>query len=109
MYRALARRVASLPTIVASASLAAVCVHHGGDVNMLRCHVCGATEAHQALVDEVFLISEKYVLVEGLPASICARCGAATFSRETTERIRRMVHEEAQPVRAVAMEVFAYA
>lgn len=76
---------------------------------MLLCHVCGATEAHQELVNEVFLINGKYVLVEGVPASICARCGEATFSRETTERIRRMVHGEAQPVRAVAMEVFTYA
>ena len=76
---------------------------------MLRCHVCGATEAHRELVNEVFVINGKYVLVEGIPASICARCGEATFSRETTARIRRMVHGEAQPVRAVAMEVFAYA
>ena len=76
---------------------------------MVRCHVCDATEARQALVNEVFLINEKYVLVEGIPASICARCGEATFSRETTERIRRMVHGEAQPMRTVAMEVFAYA
>ena len=76
---------------------------------MLPCQVCGATEAHQALVNEVFMINGEYVLVEGIPASICARCGEATFSRETTERIRRMVHGEAQPVRAVAMEGFSYA
>jgi len=76
---------------------------------MLPCQVCSATEAHQALVDEVFVINGKYVLVEGIPASVCARCGEATFSRETTERIRRMVHGEVQPVRAVTMEVFAYA
>jgi HTH-type transcriptional regulator/antitoxin MqsA len=76
---------------------------------MLFCHVCSSTEAHQALVDEVCVINGKYVLVKGIPASICARCGEATFSRETTERIRRMVHGKAQPVRAVAMEVFAYA
>ena len=76
---------------------------------MVRCQVCSATEAHRALVNEVFVIHGKSVLVEGISASICARCGEATFSRETTERIRRMVHGEAQPVRAVAMEVFAYA
>ena len=77
--------------------------------NMLFCHVCSSAEAHQALVDEVFMINGKYVLVEGIPASICMRCGEATFSRDTTERIRRMVHGDAQPVRAVAMDVFAYA
>lgn len=75
---------------------------------MFRCHVCGATEARQALVDEVFVIDGRHVLVEGIPASVCTRCGEAAFSRETTERIRRMVHGEAKPVRAVAMEVFAY-
>ncbi len=76
---------------------------------MLPCQVCCSTEAYQALVNEVFVINGKYVLVEGIPANICARCGEATFSRETTEQIRRMVHGEAQPVRAVAMEVFTYA
>jgi hypothetical protein len=35
------------------------------------------------------------VLVENIPASVCARCGEATFSRETTERIRRMLYGEA--------------
>jgi HTH-type transcriptional regulator/antitoxin MqsA len=72
-------------------------------------HVCSLMEAHQAWVDEVFVIDGRYVLVEGIPARICTCCGETTFSRATTERIRRMVHGEAQPVRAVAMEVFAYA
>ena len=76
---------------------------------MFRCYVCGATEACQALVDEVLVIDGRHVLVEGIPANVCTRCGEATFSRATTERIRRMVHGEAKPVRAVAMEVFAYA
>ena len=76
---------------------------------MLGCYVCGATEVHQVLVDEVFAIDGRHVLVEGIPASVCTRCGEAIFSRATTERIRRMVHGEAKPVRAVAMEVFAYA
>jgi HTH-type transcriptional regulator / antitoxin MqsA len=60
------------------------------------------------IINEEFLLNGKYVLVEGIQASICVRCGEATFSRETTERIRRMVYGEAQPVRAVAMEVFVY-
>jgi HTH-type transcriptional regulator / antitoxin MqsA len=49
------------------------------------------------------------VLVEGIPANICSHCGEATFSSETMERIRCMMRGEAQPVRAVAMEVFTYA
>ncbi len=76
---------------------------------MFQCYVCGSTEANQECTSKVFMIAGGHVLVEDVPASICARCGEVTFSRETTERIRRMVHGEAQPVRAVVMEVFAYA
>jgi HTH-type transcriptional regulator / antitoxin MqsA len=75
---------------------------------MFRCHVCGSTKANEELMNEVFLIDGRRVLVEGIPAHVCARCGEATFSRATTERIRRMVHGEAKPVRADIMDVFAY-
>lgn len=75
---------------------------------MFRCHVCGATQARQEFVTEVFTIDGKRVLVEGIPATVCARCGEATFRRETTERIRRMLHGEAKPVRAEVLEVFTY-
>jgi YgiT-type zinc finger domain-containing protein len=75
---------------------------------MFLCHVCGSTEARQERVNEVFVIDEKHILVEDIPATVCVRCGDATFSRETTERIRRMVHGEAEPVRAEVMDVFAY-
>ena len=76
---------------------------------MFRCHVCGSTEAHPEWVSEVFEVDGSRVLVEGIPASVCARCGEAIFSRDTTEKIRRMVHGEAQPVKSVRMDVFAYA
>jgi HTH-type transcriptional regulator / antitoxin MqsA len=78
------------------------------NIEMLRCYVCGSTQAMPELVSEVFMIEGKYILGEGIPASICVRCGEATFSRETTERLRHMVRGEAQPVRAEILEVFAY-
>jgi YgiT-type zinc finger domain-containing protein len=59
-------------------------------------------------VSEVFLIDGRVVLVEDIPAQICRQCGEATFSRETTEKIRRMVHGEAEPVKSVQVDVFAY-
>jgi len=76
---------------------------------MFQCHVCGSNEARDELVSEVFQIDGKPVLVERIPARVCARCGEATFSRETTEKIRRMVHGEAKPLKSVRMNVFAYA
>jgi YgiT-type zinc finger domain-containing protein len=76
---------------------------------MFRCQVCGAIEARSEVVSEVFLVDGLPVLVEEIPAVVCVRCGDATFSRVTTERIRRMVHGETLPVRSVRADVFAYA
>lgn len=75
---------------------------------MFQCCVCGAEEYRDEQVNEVFQIAGKPILVENIPARVCLRCGEATFSRETTERIRRMVHGEAKPHRTVRMDVFAY-
>jgi HTH-type transcriptional regulator/antitoxin MqsA len=30
------------------------------------------------------------------------------FSRDATERVRRMVHGEAKPIKSIQMDVFAY-
>ena len=75
---------------------------------MFRCHVCGATQAKQEFITEAFIIDGKAVLVEGIPATVCARCGEATFSRETTKRIRRTLHGESKPVQAEVLEVYTH-
>lgn len=76
---------------------------------MLKCPVCGATDMHEALVNEVFQVEGSPILVEGIPARVCVRCGEAIFDRETTEAVRRMVHGEARPVKQIVMDVFAFA
>ena len=59
------------------------------EVIMGGCAVCGSSdESQDQLVDEIFLIDGKYVLVDGIPAKVCPRCGDETFSREIAERIR---------------------
>ena len=40
---------------------------------------------------------------------VCERCGEATFSRETTEKIRRLVHGAGRPGKTVPLDVFALA
>ncbi len=76
---------------------------------MFRCHVCGSIEKKDDYVTEIFTIDDKPVMVEHIPASICTRCGEETFSRETTEKIRSMVHGKVKPVRSISMDIFAYA
>lgn len=76
---------------------------------MFHCHVCGGQFATTELVSEVFEIGGRRVLVEGISAKVCNRCGEATFARETTERVREMVNGAGTPVKTVPMDVFALA
>ena len=63
----------------------------------------------EELVNEVFLIAGKFIMVENIPAKVCVNCGETTFSRETTEKIRQMLHGEAQPIKSIQVDVFAFA
>jgi YgiT-type zinc finger domain-containing protein len=74
---------------------------------MFKRHVCGGEAAKSEFVSDVFNVDERRVLVEHIPALVCERCGEATFSRETTERIRQLVHGRTHPLKTVPLEVFA--
>ena len=76
---------------------------------MAGCAICGSDESRNRLVEEIFLIDEKYVLVDHIPAKVCTRCGDETFSAETAERIRLLVRGEATPSRSIAIDVFEFA
>ena len=67
------------------------------------------TPRNRNWLSEVFNVEGRRVLVEKIPALVCEHCGEATFSRETTEHIRRMVHGDGHPVKTVPMDVFAMA
>jgi YgiT-type zinc finger domain-containing protein len=75
---------------------------------MFTCQVCRGTTARTEFVSEVFTIDGRRVLVEHIPAQVCERCDEPTFSRETAEEIRRLVHEQA-PAKTVSLDVFALA
>ena len=71
-----------------------------------RCHVCGSENAKESFVDEVLEVDGRRVLVQHIPARVCTRCGEPVFSRETTERIRALVHGAGKPVKTVPLDVF---
>lgn len=58
---------------------------------MSTCAVCHVEKNREALVDEGFRVDGQYVLVGGIPAVVCGRCGEQTFSRETAEKVRLMI------------------
>ncbi len=76
---------------------------------MSDCPICRSDESREELVDEVFQVDGRYVLVNGIPAKVCARCGEQTFSRETVEKVRLMVRVEAKASESVSMDVFKFA
>ena len=60
-------------------------------------------------MDEVFCIEGQYVLVGGIPAEVLVRCGEQSFSRETAERVRLLVQDEAVAEELVPMRVYDFA
>ncbi|MBW4528779.1 MAG: YgiT-type zinc finger protein [Phormidium tanganyikae FI6-MK23] len=75
---------------------------------MLSCETCGSKEFSETFLDEIFQVEGRPVLVERIPAKVCVQRGEATFSRETTERIRQMLHGEHQPIRSINVDVYAF-
>lgn len=76
---------------------------------MFTCAVCHPNECRDELVTEVVQIDGQYVLVDRIPATVCARCGEESFSRDTTEKIRLLVHGQAESTKSIAMPVFEFA
>ena len=74
-----------------------------------KCQVCGGESASDEFVSEVLEVDGRRVLVEHIPARVCTRCAEPAFSRETTERIRLLVHGTGRPARTVPLDVFELA
>ncbi len=60
-------------------------------------------------MDEVFCVEGQYVLVGSIPTEVCGRCGEQSFSRETAERVRILVQDEAEVEKLVPMRVYDFA
>jgi YgiT-type zinc finger domain-containing protein len=75
---------------------------------MIKCEVCGSTAIRDEIVHEVFHVNGHYQLVEHIPARVCAQCGEKTFSRETAENARKLLHGQTHPAHAISLVVFAY-
>ena len=59
----------------------------------------------------MFNADGRYVLVTGMPSTVCQDCGERYFSREATERARLLVHDPPAdaPVKSVPMQVYEFA
>ena len=76
---------------------------------MFACPVCNSNQSRVELVEETFKIDGRYILVDRIPAQVCRQCGERSFSRETTEKVRRLVRGGASPRESVSMFVYEFA
>ena len=78
---------------------------------MSECVVCHGKRLREEPVDKVFNAEGRYVLVTGMPSTVCRDCGERSFSREATGRARLLAHEppEDVPVKSVPMQVYDFA
>jgi YgiT-type zinc finger domain-containing protein len=72
------------------------------------CEVCGNDTFHSGKVNRTYTINDKLFVVEGIPAQICDRCGAASFRADVAEQVRRLVHEPHAAARIIQAEVLEY-
>lgn len=75
---------------------------------MFNCHICGSNNFTEELINETFEIEGKLILVEGIPAKVCSRCGEITFSGETAENIRLMLNSNQKPHKSIEVDVFSF-
>ena len=53
---------------------------------MFTCGVCHGDDGREELVEEVFSLDGRFVLVGGVPSTVCQRCGERSFSRRLRRR-----------------------
>lgn len=74
---------------------------------MNQCHVCGSTEISEKIINHVFDINGKVILVENVPSCVCEQCGETTFHVHVVERIRQKLVDN-QPLKTVEVSALSY-
>ena len=75
---------------------------------MFSCPVCNSNRSRLELVEEAFKIDGRHILVDRVPSEVCQQCGERSFSRETTEKVRRLVRSGANPRKSMSIPVYEY-
>lgn len=74
----------------------------------MKCDMCGSPMMEE-VVTYTIQLDEKLVVVEHVPAKVCAQCGERLYSPETVERLQTTVWEQRSPSRMLQTPVFDFA
>jgi YgiT-type zinc finger domain-containing protein len=69
-----------------------------------QCHVCGARMQERAVTQE-FWVKRKLVVIENVPAGVCAQCGERVVNAETGKRIAALLKDSKRLSAARTMRV----
>ncbi|MBI5970922.1 MAG: type II toxin-antitoxin system MqsA family antitoxin [Deltaproteobacteria bacterium] len=71
------------------------------------CVFCGG-KAEEKEVTFSYEEGDKYILVEHVPARVCANCGEKTYSPEVADELRKFAKAKCRPIRVLSVPVFDY-
>ena len=74
----------------------------------MNCDLCGSPMTEQSVTYTIQL-DDRLVVVEHVPARVCAQCGERLYAPETVERLQKTVWEQKKPSRVVETQVFDFA
>ena len=74
----------------------------------MKCVFCGGT-VKKKQVTFSYEDSDKYILVENVPAEVCTRCGEKTYSPEITDEILKFAKNKFKPVKTIEVPVYDFA
>ena len=73
----------------------------------MKCIFCG-NNMEKKEVTFVYDEGEDYLVVEHVPAEVCAKCGEKIYSPEVTEELLKFAKKEFKPVKTINVPVFDF-
>lgn len=74
----------------------------------MKCVFCGGRVENKK-VTFVYEDEHKCLLVENVPAEVCAQCGEKTYTPDVTDEILKFAKDQFKPARTIRVPVFDFA
>ena len=75
---------------------------------MFKCPVCSSEKATVSPVELYLKADGRNIRFDGVPATVCDRCGERSYSAEAVDRLQSLAHDEAAAARTEPLYVYAY-
>jgi YgiT-type zinc finger domain-containing protein len=73
----------------------------------MKCVFCGGKMQKQIVVFQ-HEDAGRWIIVENVPAEVCAECGETEYSREVVDKVMRFAKSEFPPAKTIQVPVFDF-